>query len=299
MNSSFKIPRAAATCIWSLSLLFCNRPMAEFAYQGALTAPAKVEFKNRSQNAEQYIWHFGDGDTAMVADPVHRYGHSGNFVVRLEAIRGKRSGSTEGIVQIRAPEKCLVELETGYGSLLIELFDATPRHRDNFIKLADEGFYDSLLFHRVIEGFMIQGGDPLSKKATHGAGLGTGGPGYTIPAEFVDSLVHTKGAVAAARQGDQVNPEKRSSGSQFYIVQGQPLTDDMLRRLEAQNGKRYSKVQREAYLESGGTPVLDNGYTVFGRVIEGLEIIDKIAAVQTDARDRPLEDLRMKIRVIK
>ena len=146
---------------------------------------------------------------------------------------------------------------------------------------------------------MVQGGDPDSKGARAGQGLGSGGPGYTIEAEFVDSLVHLKGAIAAARTGDAANPQKRSSGSQFYIVQGQPMTEDMLDRIEAQKGIRYSKEQREAYLEVGGTPFLDREYTVFGKVIEGLDVLDKIAAAQTDGRDRPVKDIAMKIRLIR
>lgn len=283
-----------------LALLFqCSRPTAEFAYSGDLTAPAEVQFDNRSREADRYVWYFGDGDTAMVADPNHRYRASGNYQVRLEAFRGKRSRTAEQIVQIVAPEQCLVELETDYGTMLIELYDDTPRHRDNFTELVEAGYYDSLLFHRVIDGFMIQGGDPESKAALPDQALGMGGPGYTIPAEFVDTLVHVKGALAAARKGDQVNPQKASSGSQFYIVQGREVTKAMLDQLEARNGLRYGKAQRDAYLRYGGTPFLDNNYTVFGRVIEGLEVLDKIAAATTDARNRPQEDIRMWLRVIK
>ena len=284
----------------ALPLLFqCSRPVAEFAYSGDLTAPAEVQFNNRSREADRYVWHFGDGDTAMVAEPSHRYRTSGNYQVRLQAFRGRRSRTAEQIVQIVAPEQCLVELETDYGTMLIELSDATPRHRDNFTELVEAGYYDSLVFHRVIDGFMIQGGDPESKAAAPDQALGMGGPGYTIPAEFVDSLVHIKGALAAARKGDQVNPQKASSGSQFYIVQGREVTEAMLDQLEARNGIRYGKAQRDAYLRHGGTPFLDNSYTVYGRVIEGLEVIDKIAAAATDARNRPREDIRMRLRVIK
>jgi peptidyl-prolyl cis-trans isomerase B (cyclophilin B) len=193
----------------------------------------------------------------------------------------------------------LIELETAYGNMIIQLYDATPKHQENFIKLAEEGFYDGLLFHRVIDGFMVQGGDPKSKNARKGQPLGSGGPGYTVPAEFVDSLVHVKGALAAARMGDNVNPEKASSGSQFYIVHGRKVNEEALNRIESQKGVRYSKRQREIYKEKGGTPFLDREYTVFGQVIEGLDVIDKIAKSQTDNRDRPVENVEMKIRVIK
>ncbi len=194
--------------------------------------------------------------------------------------------------------KCMVEITTPFGVMVAELYDATPKHRDNFVKLVEEGFYDGLLFHRVIDGFMIQGGDPNSKTAANGVPLGTGGPGYTVPAEFVDSLIHIKGAIAAARLGDGANPEKASSGSQFYIVQGAPVPESTLTMLERRKGMLYTDEQRQAYMEIGGTPFLDRDYTVFGRVISGLEVIDKIAQVQKDARDRPVENVTMTIKVI-
>lgn len=183
--------------------------------------------------------------------------------------------------------------------MLVELYDETPQHRDNFLKLAEEGYFDGLLFHRVIDGFMIQGGDPESRNAPSGKALGMGGPGYQVPAEFNSKYVHLKGALAAARQGDQVNPEKKSSGSQFYIVQGKPVSESNLQLTEARNGIQYTPEQKEEYMTIGGTPFLDQGYTVFGRVIDGLNVIDSIATVRTDSRDRPTEDVAMKIRVIK
>ena len=188
-----------------------------------------------------------------------------------------------------------VVIETEYGNMTAVLYDETPQHRDNFVKLANEGFYDDLLFHRIIKGFMIQGGDPDSKGAAPGQRLGMGGPGYTVPAEFVDQHIHLKGALSAARTGGPGNPEKKSSGSQFYIVQGNPVQEDMLNGSFA--SKNYTDEQKQAYQEVGGTPQLDRDYTVFGMVIEGLDVIDKIAAVQTAPGDRPVEDVKMKIRV--
>ena len=180
-----------------------------------------------------------------------------------------------------------------------ELSDATPQHRDNFLKLAEEGFYNGTLFHRVIDGFMIQGGDPNSKTAAAGAPLGSGGPSYQVPAEFVDSLVHIKGAIAAARTGDNVNPEKKSSGSQFYIVQGSPVDDATLDMIEKRKGFTYTPEQRAAYKEHGGTPFLDRDYTVYGKVISGFDVLDKIAKVPKDARDRPKENVPMTVKVIR
>jgi len=296
----------SARSIFSLAisaclLAACARPAAKFSLKGDKNALEPIEFDNQSENADQYSWDFGDGHTSGAASPTHRYQSSGSYQVRLQATDEKsRSRTVERTVRIAPPKACLVEIQTKYGNMIAKLYDATPQHQDNFTKLAQEGFYDSLLFHRVIEHFMIQGGDPNSKGADPKAALGSGGPGYTLPAEFVDSLVHIKGALSAARTGDAVNPEKRSSGSQFYIVDGQPIDEAALARIESNKGIRYSSQQREAYLEQGGAPFLDGDYTVFGQVIEGLEVIDKLAAVPTDGRDRPLEDLMiLKVRLIR
>mgnify|MGYP002620027244 CR=1 FL=1 len=198
-----------------------------------------------------------------------------------------------------------VKMSTSLGDIVVELYNETPQHRDNFLKLAGEGFYDGTLFHRVISGFMAQGGDPQSKDAAPGMRLGTGGPGYTVEAEIDPAFIHVKGALAAARQGDQVNPNRRSSGSQFYIVQGRDVSPQMLQNLV--NSKRkgsdqpfsYTPDQIAAYQELGGTPHLDMQYTVFGRVIEGLEVVDAICAVQTDRSNRPNEDVEVTMEILK
>lgn len=242
----------------------------------------------------------------------------------------------------------VITISTKYGDMVAILFDETPKHKANFIKLAKEGFYDSLLFHRVIEEFMIQGGDPDSKAATAGQPLGMGGPGYTIDAEFVPTFFHAKGALSAARLGDSQNPEKASSGSQFYIVQGKQFTEDELKfdeqkfnmamqqffenpanrpaydtimqfyqtrnrqayeaylqelrpRVEKETGivaeKEVSPERLELYTTVGGAPHLDGQYTVFGKVIKGLDVIDKIAAQPTNDANRPVEDIRMSVKV--
>jgi peptidylprolyl isomerase len=247
------------------------------------------------------------------------------------------------------PAERMVLVSTDFGNMKIKLYNETPQSRDNFIKLVEQGFYDSLLFHRVIQGFMIQGGDPESKHAPAGTMLGGGDIGYTIPAEFNDSLYHKKGALCAARTE---NPDKAGSGCQFYIVEGKPVTDDELNRIEQSinNGTRmqtvfqqvinqpenaelkttfvrlqqtnqrdslntliqttiqpminakmkpfkYTPAQREVYKTIGGTAMLDQNYTVFGEVVEGLDVIDKIAAVKTTS-DRPDSDIRMKMKMI-
>jgi peptidyl-prolyl cis-trans isomerase B (cyclophilin B) len=242
----------------------------------------------------------------------------------------------------------VVTIKTSYGNMIAILYDETPKHKANFIKLAKEHYFDSTLFHRVIEGFMIQGGDPDSKKAVAGQPLGRGGPGYTVDAEFNPTFIHEKGSLSAARLGDQQNPSKASSGSQFYIVQGTKMTEEELKmdqvkfdmalqkffqnpenrpaydsvvasyqsgdmksyqamliqlkpRVEKETGistaKEVSPEKLRIYTTLGGAPNLDGEYTVFGKVIKGLEIIDKIAAVQKGQGDRPVSDIHMTVSV--
>ncbi|HQW25357.1 MAG TPA: peptidylprolyl isomerase, partial [Saprospiraceae bacterium] len=227
------------------------------------------------------------------------YTHAGKYDVTLKAIKGKKTNTMTQSIVIDPPSKCLIEITTDFGVMMAELYDATPQHRDNFLKLAGEGFYDGLLFHRVIDGFMIQGGDPNSRNAAPGAALGSGGPGYQVPGEFVDSLVHIRGAIAAARTGDGVNPERKSSGSQFYIVQGTEVDASMLDMLEKKKGFKYTEEQRAAYLEHGGTPFLDRDYSVYGRLVSGFDVLDQIARAPKDARDRPTKDIKMTVKVIR
>lgn len=191
-----------------------------------------------------------------------------------------------------------VLFKTSEGDITIALYDNTPKHKENFLKLVKDGYYNGILFHRIIQGFMIQTGDPESKGAPAGKMLGNGGPGYTIPAEFKPENYHKRGAVAAARQGDQVNPTKASSGSQFYIVDGKPFNASMMAQISYQYGKAFTDEQRKVYETIGGAPFLDGDYTVFGEVVEGLEVIDKIAAVQCGAQDRPVNDVTMKMTII-
>ncbi len=243
-------------------------------------------------------------------------------------------------------EETKLKIETSAGDILVKLYNETPQHRDNFIKLAEEGTYEGTLFHRVIKDFMIQAGDPESKGAPKGKQLGAGDVGYTIPAEFVyPKLFHKKGALSAARQGDQVNPQKASSGCQFYIVTGKVysdstllgmeqnmanqrlnnvfqslaqkrmkeiykmrkendtdglmnLQDSLIAQAEAEVAKmpefRFTPEQVQAYTTVGGTPQLDGEYTVFGEVLEGMDIVDQIQQVKTDRSDRPLEDVIIK-----
>jgi cyclophilin family peptidyl-prolyl cis-trans isomerase len=199
----------------------------------------------------------------------------------------------------QADDNTLVLLETTYGDIKIKLYDETPFHKENFLKLVSEKLYDDQIFHRVINNFMIQAGDPNSKNAKPGQPLGYGDLGYTIPAEFNKNLFHKKGALAAARQPDNVNPAKESSASQFYIVHGKVYTDKELDLMEQRGVHiKFTEEQRKIYTSVGGTPHLDYSYTVFGEVIEGIDVVDKIASVKTDQRDRPLNDINIKIKTI-
>ena len=263
-------------------------------------------------------------------------------VVSLTACKNNSNNMTQTSTQNNGD--AVVDIVTSLGNIKVRLFGDTPRHRDNFLKLAEQGFYDGVLFHRVINDFMVQSGDPDSKKAAKGKMLGEGDPGYTIEAEIVyPRHFHRKGVLAAARTSDDVNPERRSSGSQFYIVTGKVFNDSTLRQMEhrmlqqrqqdvfrrlqdenrdtimslrrardheglealrqqliertesevAQNPPVIPDEVREAYRTVGGTPHLDGAYTVFGEVLEGMDVVDAIQKVKTDRADRPLEDVKI------
>ena len=193
-----------------------------------------------------------------------------------------------------------VMIETTEGPILVQLYDETPMHRDNFLKLAESGVYDGLLFHRVIEKFMVQAGDPNSRDAKPGQPLGDGTLGYTVPAEIVPHLFHKRGALCAARQSDDVNPKRESSASQFYIVQGTQFDKDQLMKMGERFKKKYTPEQVDTYAKIGGAPHLDGDYTVFGEVVEGMEVVDRIAAAERDRNDRPVKDIKIiKVFVIK
>ena len=254
------------------------------------------------------------------------------------------NSKSEKKINMENVKETLVRLETTMGDITVKLYDETPKHRDNFIKLVKEGAYDSTLFHRVIKNFMIQAGDPLSKTATDTTVLGSGDVGYTIPAEFNKNFFHKKGALAAARQGDEVNPERESSGCQFYIVTGRKFSEAQMINMENHMNEarlkevfnnlarkhmkeiykmrkagdtegllelqdslesqarsivekepalKYTKEQKQAYTTIGGAPHLDGAYTVFGEVIDGMDVVEKIEQVGTNRADRPKTDIRI------
>ncbi len=274
---------------------------------------------------------------------MRRFGMCNKFVLIVSIILFMSSCT------MRDKTHTYVSIKTDLGEIIVKLYNDTPGHRDNFIKLVNSGFYEDLLFHRVIKDFMIQGGDPDSRQAGSEQSLGTGGPGYTIPAEFTPSHFHKKGALAAARQGDNVNPRKESSGSQFYIVTGTIFTDGQLASMEQQltrrkeemvfqsllskrrkeimqyrlernqtalselqdnliketkeimkkdGAVRFSPDQKQAYTTIGGSPHLDGDYTVFGEVVEGFDVLDRIQSVPTRNGDRPEHDIKMSMKVL-
>jgi peptidyl-prolyl cis-trans isomerase B (cyclophilin B) len=197
-----------------------------------------------------------------------------------------------------------VKIHTTMGDIVVRLYDETPVHRDNFLKLVREGYYDGTLFHRVIKGFMIQGGDPNSKGAAPDQMLGNGNPGYTLEAEFREGLYHKRGALAAAREDDATNPERRSSGSQFYIVWGRTFSPRQMEYLIDQMQMKHPETggltpaQREVYATYGGTPHLDGQYTVFGEVVEGLDVVEKIQNLPTNPADRPIDDVKVTMEIV-
>jgi peptidyl-prolyl cis-trans isomerase B (cyclophilin B) len=192
-------------------------------------------------------------------------------------------------------KETMVEITTDLGTMKVKLYNETPLHRDNFIKLVTEKTLDSTLFHRVIKTFMIQGGDPQSKAAKPGQMLGSGDVGYKIPAEIKDSIYHKRGALAAARDN---NPEKASSGCQFYIVQGKVFNMEELTMVESRMGSKFTDKQKELYTTVGGAPFLDGAYTVFGELVEGFDVLDSIGNTATGPNDRPATDIRMTLKII-
>ena len=194
------------------------------------------------------------------------------------------------------PKPTTVLIQTPYGDMKAILFEDTPIHRNNFLKLATEGFYDGTLFHRCIPNFMIQGGDPDSRGAAPGQLLGGGDPGYTLEAEM--GKIHKRGALSAARTGDAINPQRRSSGSQFFIVTGEVIDSQLVDYFSNQTGRVYSQEERQFYQTIGGRPDLDMNYSVFGEIVEGFEVLDKISALPTDSNNRPIEDVPMKVKVL-
>ncbi len=208
---------------------------------------------------------------------------------------GEAGTATGGKTAKKGKKGNMVLISTNMGDIKVKLYDETPKHKENFLKIVNDGTLDGTLFHRVIQNFMIQGGDPDSKDAKPGQRLGMGSLGYRVDAEFNTKFIHKKGALAAARDN---NPAKASSSCQFYVVQGKVSSDAELSALEARKGFKYTDEQKEIYKTIGGTPFLDQDYTVFGEVVEGMDVLDKISQVPTDGANRPTEDVKMNVKVL-
>ncbi|MBK6363793.1 MAG: peptidylprolyl isomerase [Saprospiraceae bacterium] len=287
--------------LWLILLAGCSGPKAYFE-TGELKniTPETVYFSNLSSKADHFFWDFGTGIKSTEKNPSFRYLTSGRYIVKLTAFKKKKKSTFSKEILFVAPSDCLIEVKTSKGSFLIKLHEETPLHNENFLKLIQQEFYTGTIFHRVINGFMIQGGDPETKHPQKDIRYGNGGPGYTIPSEIHDKHFHIKGALAAARISDEFNLKKESSGSQFYIVHGRPVDKLQLKIFESQKNIYYNINVSDIYETNGGAPQLDMEYTVFGQVIEGLDIIDAIASSPTDSYDRPKENISIiSITVIK
>jgi len=282
--------------ILCLSLLQCAYPVAHFEVDSTnLSAPAVVRTKNTSRNATSYEWRLNDVLITDASNFTHTFLESGIFKLQLIASKGTKQNDFSEIIEVKAPERCQVYMNTSKGSMIFELSEATPGHLSNFVSLIENGYYIDLAFHRVLDGFVIQIGDQKTRLdpsiiISHEE---------VIPQEISAGLIHLRGALAAARMPDEINPEKASSGSQFYIVDGHNLTLDDIKNYEATKQLNYTEDQINSYLKQGGSPQLDQEYTVFGYMKSGFDVLELISQVSTDQKDKPLEDVRiLEMRII-
>jgi cyclophilin family peptidyl-prolyl cis-trans isomerase len=265
----------------------CTKPISQFRTVSTdLTAPTVIDFENLSTGAESYTWKV---DSKIVSDSTdfnHLFLSSGRHTIELVSTHGSKKSISRQDIFIEAPSECLVYMLTNLGPLLFSLSDKTPIHRDNFLDLVTSSYYDGIKFHRVINGFMVQAGDPetntASKKIPHKK---------EIEQEINTGLLHYKGALAAARMPDNINPKKASSSTQFYIVEGQTLTAESVEQHGYSKLFDYSEDQKLRYIKEGGTPQLDGEYTVFGHLIDGYDTLEAISNTATDGRDNPIESV--------
>ena len=267
----------------------CSTPTALFdlEMEGA-SVPARVQTKNLSSNASSYKWTLNDSLISESEVVEFTLFTSGRYELCLEAMDDGKVDIYKKSVIVEAPHNCRVQISTTEGNMIFELYENTPGHLSNFIDLVEMGYYNGITFHRVMEGFMIQAGDNSTRVDEKKFEVQD-----QIPAEFRDEYVHHKGALAAARMPDEVNPDRASSGTQFYIVHGRSLTDDQLENYDVTRQVPYTADQKNLYKDKGGAPQLDGAYTIFGFLVDGEQVIDKIAGVQTNERNRPVEDVRI------
>ncbi|NNE26446.1 MAG: peptidylprolyl isomerase [Saprospiraceae bacterium] len=267
----------------------CKAPTAMFEYRledGSV--PTSVQAQNLSTNASSYEWSLNDSLISQAEDVDFQITGSGRYELSLKAIENDKEDILSKSFIVEAPQNCRVQMVTSLGTMVFELYEDTPIHLDNFIDLIERGYYNGIAFHRVMQSFMIQAGDNNTRIEGRKFEFED-----QIPAEINEKYIHHKGALAAARMPDEVNPERASSGTQFYIVHGRSLDDDQIENYDVTRQVPYTPDQRELYKANGGAPQLDGAYTIFGFLIDGEEVIDAIAGVETNDRDRPLEDVRI------
>lgn len=275
--------------------MHCAHPIANFAIEdgdmgtsASKVLPYSLSYKNLSKNASKYFWKLNGEIISENENLDHTLLESGRYVIELTAVEGGKSASKSTTIRIEPTTTCRVLMQTTAGDMVFELSENTLGHLNNFEELIESNYYKGLLFHRVIDGFMIQGGDNKTR---------TGGRRYDepaeIPHEIEKSTPHYRGALAAARMPDDINPEKKSSGSQFYIVDGKPYTNEQILKVQESKLKDYTPEELNQYVNKGGAAQLDGEYTVFGHMVSGFDVLDAIAASSTDKYDRPTDDIKI------
>lgn len=264
----------------------CSKPVANFLVEGNNLLPSQVSLINKSSNADSYIWKVNGEIIGNEEHAEFCFFESGLQEIELTAVKGSKTNLYSQKFYTEATSACLVLMRTNYGDLILSLSENTPQHLNNFVELVNQNFYTDVPFHRVIDGFMIQGGDQKLRKTPFKGGLIN-----EVPHEIGTDMYHVRGALSAARMPDNVNPEKKSSGSQFYIVDGTAVDIERLKDIESSQLLNYTDDQIDNYLKNGGAPQLDGEYTVFGHLVEGYDVLDAISKVETDERDKPLKDV--------
>ena len=275
--------------ICCIALWQCKSPVVTFQQsntEASYEIPSRIHFENKSENITSQVWKVNGNPVSTDKDLDYTFFNSGRHTIELEARSGNKVIHRQQEIIIHPTEYCQVLIRTSEGDLVVRLNENTPDHLQQFISLVEDGYYNGIYFHRVIDDFMIQGGDNKSRQS----GKRRAEP-ESIAHEISSDRLHYRGALAAARLPDNVNPEKRSSGSQFYIVDGQSFTEEQFERTQSNLAMDYSEEQIEKYIELGGSPQLDGEYTVYGRLIYGFDVLDKIAEAATDNLDKPIKDI--------
>ncbi len=272
-----------------ITFVQCKGPTALFLIEeDTLVAPANIIGANKSRNDENFIWKLDGVELSQSEDLLHTILESGAYELELCAYKNNNFDCTAQKVNVAAPQNCIVYINTTVGVMTFELFEETPGHLINFVDLVEQEYYNGLAFHRVINDFVIQIGDNATRLADEDFEVKK-----QIPKEINTDRIHIKGALAAARMPDNVNPEKASSGTQFFIVDGRELNLEDIENYEAAKATDYSEGQIEAYLKHGGAPQLDEEYSVFGILMSGVEVLEAISSVLTDENQKPIENIRI------